>query len=386
MHSKTLRRVAAAALLGGLLSILAAPSAAQRAGVQVVTAYPAVTVEAGKTVTLDLQVITPSRQRVALAVVEVPQGWNAVLRGGGFVINGVFGAPEEPPAVQLEIQVPPETPQGDFRVLVQGQAGGVTDVLQVDVKISESAPGAVTLEPDFTTLRGAASDTFNFNVTLTNNTPDETTFNLNSEGPEGWTVSARPSGQEQAATVNVEGGGTATISVSADPPDETTADTYPITVTASGEGKSAEVGLEIEITGNQEMTLTTPDERLNADARAGRATNIALVVRNEGTAPLNGVSVTSTPPTGWRITFNPETVTSIAPKEDARVTARMVPSEDAVAGDYSVTFSASGEGVTSEAEMRITLKASLIGGIIGVVLILAVLGGLYWVFQTYGRR
>lgn len=384
MKSRTWRALLAAVVASGSLLLFAAPSTAQRA-VQLVTPYPAVTVQAGKQVTLNLEAVTPARQRVGLAVVQAPAGWQVVLRGGGFVINGIFGAPTNPPPAQLEIIVPADAPQGDYKVAVQASVGAAIDLLTVDVKVSETAPGAVTLVPEFPTLRAASTETFRFSVTLNNNTPEKTTFNLAAEGPEGWVVAARPSSQAQAATVSVDGGGNSTVEVTADPPDTVTSGKYPVRVTAAGGGKSAQVDLEVEVTGSKSLTLTTPSGRLNTKARAGRGTNLELVVRNEGTAPLNEVAVSSTPPSGWKITFDPEKA-NVAAKKSSNVTARITPSSNAVAGDYVVTLTATSEGTTSDIEVRVTVQPSLLNGLIAIVILLLVVGGIYWVFQKYGRR
>lgn len=366
------------------------PYAGAQQALQLVTPYPAVSVQAGKSVTLNLEVITPTRRRVDLQVVETPPGWNAVLRGGGFVIHGVFGSPKDadttPPQVQLEVQVPTDVAQGDYRVLVRGTAAGATDVLTVDVRVSEAAAGAVTLSPEFPSLRGSSTDTFPFSITLTNNSPDETTFSLAAEGPEGWRVEARPTAEARAATVSVEGGGTANIQVEADPPDETIAGAYPIKVRASGEGHSAETDVSVEITGNVAMVLTTETERLNTSARAGRATRVGLVIRNEGTAPLASVSLSATPPGGWEVNFDREEVAGIEPGQTANVSADIIPAGEAVAGDYSVQINASGEGSTESIEMRVTVETSPLWGFFGILLIAGAVGGLFWVFRRYGRR
>ena len=68
--------------------------------------------------------------------------------------------------------------------------------------------------------------------------------------------------------------------------------------------------------------------------------------------------------------------------------AVVTPSKDAVAGDYVVNFkSASTEDSSgASAQVRFTVETSPIWLVVGVVLILLILGGLYYVFRTYGRR
>jgi uncharacterized membrane protein len=389
MRAKLVRLFVLWGAVAALSFVPSLPSWAQR-GIQIVTPYPAVVTQAGKTVTLNLEVITATRQRVDLAITQTPPGWQTTLRGGGFVIRGVFGSPktekETPPQVQLEIRVPADAQPNTYRVSVKASGPGGTDVLLVDVTVSEIAAGAVTLTPEFPSQQGSATDSFNFSVTLNNNTPEKTTFNLSAEGPQGWTISARPSTESRATTVAVDGGATATVTVSADPPDEIVAGTYPIKVRAAGGGNNAEADLSVEITGNFQIELSTDNERLSADATAGDRTDLILVVRNTGTGALSEVKMTSTPPTGWKVNFDPETVDKIDAKQEARVTARITPAADSVAGDYQVNMTAAAGATTDNVDVRVTVKTSLLTGLLGVLLLAAVIFAVLWVFRRYGRR
>src|SRR5690606_41230170 len=89
---------------------------------------------------------------------------------------------------------------------------------------------------------------------------------------------------------------------------------------------------------------------------------------------------------GWEVTFDQETVPEIPPGETAVVTATITPSEQAVAGDYVITFSASSEEADDEIEVRTTVNPSPVWGILGIGLIVLTLVGLAWVFRRFGRR
>jgi uncharacterized repeat protein (TIGR01451 family) len=143
----------------------------------------------------------------------------------------------------------------------------------------------------------------------------------------------------------------------------------------------------VEIIGSYKLTLTTPDSRLSTHGTAGSAIRQTLVVKNDGTAPLDNVKFTSSPPTGWKVTFEPaDTLATVAPQSTGQVTAVMTPSGDAIAGDYVVSFTARNDQANASQDIRVTVETSLLWGLVGVALIVAVLGGLYWVFRTYGRR
>jgi len=362
-----------------------APVAAQ-AGLQVTTPYPAVAVEAGETVTFDLQVVSDTPQPVSLRVTEAPEGWTTRLRGGGFVIDGVTADSQEPPEVQLEVDVPDDAGAGTHQVTVTASRPGGTSSLTLQLRVAEEVAGSVELVSEFPMLRGAADATFTFDLDLVNNTPEEIAFQLDAAGPEGWSVEARPTSEQQAATATVGGGETAGIQVEVDPPDDVTADTYPIQVRASGGGQEAVTELQVEITGSYAMTLTTPDERLNAEVTSGGSSQVALVIRNDGSAPLQGVELSADPPADWEVTFEPQVVEQVPPGESVRVMATITPSGEAIAGDYMVSVDASAEQTSSSVDLRVTVQTSRLWGLLGILLIILALGGLAWVFRRYGRR
>jgi uncharacterized membrane protein len=382
---RPIRVLATIAAAGAALAAAGAPSAAQ-IGISIATPYPAVAVEPGETATFDLQVTAEGRERVDLAVTQKPKGWDATLRGGGFVIDGVFTDPDQAPQAQLEVDVPAEAKGGKYRVVVAANSSAGSDTLELDLRVAKAATGSLELTSQFPSLEGPSDATFTFDLEVQNNAPQETTFSLEAVGPEGWQVSARPAGQEQASTLIVAGGQSGSITVTADPPDEVVADKYPIGVRVSGGGREATTELQVEITGNFAMTLTTPDERLNVDVVADRTTNIALVIRNDGTAPLVGVELTATPPTDWQVNFTPKVIQQIAPGASAQAVASITPAGNAVAGDYVVTIDARIPETTSQMELRTTVKTSGFWGFVGILLIAGALVGLSWVFRRYGRR
>ncbi|RVX47895.1 alpha-galactosidase-like protein [Nonomuraea polychroma] len=346
------------------------------------TPYPSLEVEPGENVSLDLDVSGSPAGQVELDV-DAPKGWKTTLRGGGYVVSSVHAGKAE---VTLDVAVPAEA-KGTHKVTVTAErAGGERARLPLTLTVrGTGAQAAVGLEAEFAKLTGKASDTFSYTVTLRNDAPKTTTFALAVQGPSGWNVSANPSSQQRATTVKVDGGSTATINVSADPPDDVAAGAYPIRLGVTGGGRQAAAELTAEVTGTVELELSTPEDRLNASGSTGQRTRVPLVLTNKGTTPLAGVTLSASPPSGWEVTFEPKTV-DVAPQQQARVTAVIAPSDDAVTGDYMVTLTAEKDGQRSEADIRYTVETSRWWGLAGVLVIMAVAGGLWWVFRTFGRR
>lgn len=379
------RRWLVASLVIACLPFLAVPAAAQEAPL-VSTPYPAVAVEAGERASFDLRVAVPGPQRVDLGVTEIPPGWTAQLRGGGFVVDGVFADPTEPPELTLDVDVPPDAPPEPHQLVLTATAGAASSALPLTLRVAEAVAGSVELTAEFPSLRGGSDSTFTFDLDLANNRPEDQTFRLEAAGPERWQVTAQPSGEEQASTATVAGGETAGIQVEVDPPDDTPAGTYPVLVRATGDGQSGETELTVEITGNYALTLTTPGERLNAEAQAGRASEVTLRLLNEGTGPIGAIELGADPPADWEVRFSPAVVEALPPGEIADVTARITPSSEAVAGDYVVSLDATAEQVDAAMELRTTVETSGWWGAVGIALIVVAFSALGAMFRRYGRR
>lgn len=369
-----------------VLQLMLPTAAVAQEEVELTTPYPAVAVEPGETVTFNLTVRAETPQRVELEVSEAPEGWTTRLRGGGFVIDGVTAGPDEPPEVQLEVEVPPDAAEGAVEIVVTATGAAATATLPLSLRVAAEVAGAVTLEAEFPSLRGAVDATFTFDLDLTNQTPEETTFSLEAVGPEGWQVEARPSGETQASTVTVAPGESQGVQVEATAPEGIAAGEYPLGVRARGGGHEAQAELLVEIIGDFALTVTTPNERLNATVTAGGSTDLTLVLRNDGTAPLTNVELSATPPTDWEVTFEPTVVDQIADGAEEQVTMRIQPTAEALAGDYVVAVSATATEANADAEIRTTVETSPLWGLVGVALIVAVLAGLWWVFRRFGRR
>jgi uncharacterized repeat protein (TIGR01451 family) len=376
-------KILSAAFSGLLLVPLA--TATPAAAVELVTPYPAVAAEPGQTSTFDLQVTSDESELVQLRVTDAPEGWDTVLRGDGREVSAVHASANEPREIQLDISVPADAAEGDHRVTVTATGDSGRSTLPLTLTIVEQAAEAFEFTADFPSLQGSATDTFRFDLTLANRSGREATFSLAAAGPEGWTVSARPSTEQQAATATVEAGGSATINVEADPPDDVAAGQYELGVQASGEGQTLQSSLSVEITDSASMTLTTANERLNASGNAGDTGTVTLLVQNDGNAPLQGVELSATPPTNWDVEFEPATV-DIPAGESAQVIARIIPAGNAVAGDYAVTITAAGGGLNESVEIRYAVETSGRWGLVGILVIAGAIAALVGVYRRYGRR
>jgi uncharacterized membrane protein len=381
-------RVAAALTFASLVLGTLAPSVAADDGLEVTTPFPAVAVAPGDDVSFELTVTSVRAAIVDLSLGGVPDGWGASLLGGGNVVEGVSVTPDVDGEVRLDVDVPADAPAGSTTINVRASGGGATDLLPITIRVDAEAGGDISLTTGTPTLTGSTDASFSFSLDFRNDTAQDVTLSVSAVGEPGWDVSASLTGETQAASTVVEAGATQGVTVEVVAPADAPAGTFPIVVEALAGDRTATAELAVEITGSFSMTLTTPDDRLSASGSAGAATAVAFDVTNTGTAPLTLVTVAATPPTGWEVTFDPENVPTIAPNETATVTATITPSGEAVAGDYVVSFTASAneEAASASAAVRFTVETSPLWAFVGLALIALIIGGLLYVFRTYGRR
>ena len=370
----------------GLVLMLAAVPATSAAGeITLTTPFPAIAVAPGSAPSFEISITTQEPGRVALNVGRVPDGWTAVLRGGGFTVDGVESDGSGATKVTLNVTVPADAAEGTQRIDVRGTIAGASTTLPVDIRVAPNAAGDVTLTSDIPQLKGASDATFPFSLTLTNDTPEDLPFSVVASGPAGWTVTAQVGSQAQAASVVVKAGSTSTVSVSAKPSEGAAAGSYPIAVDATSGSRSAHADLAVEITGSYKLALTTQDQRLNMSATAGTVSDLTLSLTNTGTADIEGAAMSSTAPTGWKVEFDTPTVT-VPAGQAVQVVAHVTPSSDAIAGDYVTTFKATAPVANASSDVRVTIQTSLLWGVVGIGVIALVLIGLWWTFQRYGRR
>lgn len=349
------------------------------------TPFPSVAVEPGDQVSFDLTVAAPAQVAVELSADGVPEGWTAAFRGGGFEVDSVTAGPGLEPELSFDVTVPASAAEGDYDLAVTASGGGESVQIPLGVRVSAQAGGEVTLTPNFPGLRTPAGEAVTFDVELANGTPADLEFELAPTAPSGWAVTAELSGEAQAATIQVEAGGTETINVEVTPPFQAEAAQYPITLQATSPGTTVETEMIVEVVGSFALEMSTADQRLNAEVTVGSSNDFQILLTNTGTAPLDNVVVGVTPPSGWEVAFDNQEV-AIGPGETVPVTATITPSEEAVAGDYQISFTATHEQATDSMEIRTTVNPSAVWGFVGIAVIALTLAALAWVFRRFGRR
>lgn len=349
------------------------------------TAYPGISAQPGSSVTFPLTV--NGTGFVDLKVTSIPSGWTAEIFGDGKKIHQVHVPSDGPAEAELRIQIPSDAKNGNYNVVVEASGSGGRSALPLNIKIDTKASGADKIEVQYPALSGPDTATFSFRGTLYNNSGRERFYSLGAQAPDGWQVSFKPAYQNnQITSLSLEPGKSQDLDITVEPPNGVKAGEYTITAAAVSGSEVAKVDLQVVITGNYSLELSTPSGRLNQDVNAGKKSALTLEIENTGSADLQAINLSASAPPGWSVTFEPETIDQLKAKEKKQVTAYITPDSKAIAGDYIVSISASARETSASADIRVTVHTSTLWGIVGVAIIAGVI---YWVattFKKYGRR
>ena len=366
------------------------PATTSYKGLWISTPYPSVGVAANESVELDLTLRNAGMppQRVTLAAAGLPDKWNALFLGDGRPVDSAFLAPDSSVEVTLRVSPPQGVKSGNyqFQVAATSDDGSKFD-LPIELKIGQSLPARLALATELPSLRGSPTSTFSYDVTLINESGRDTVARLDAAAPPGFRVTFKEGyGSQELTSIPVKPGEKRDLKVSVEPGEDVQAGTYEVGIQASTDESNAQLALALDVTGQPRLSLSGKDERLSTEANAGEETQVGLVIANNGSAPARDVKFSASQPSGWKVTFQPQSIGELAPNQKQEVTALLTPSSKAIAGDYMVTLSAVGDGISKNSDFRVTVETSTIWGIVGLVVIAASVVVLSLAVMRFGRR
>lgn len=350
--------------------------------------YPSRVIDVGEVVTFRLNLRSHSVPQLAeLSIEDLPDNWSATFRGSGQIVKSAFVNPDADSSVELQLEPPADIEPGTYRFTALARSENAESLLPIELLVEERVPPSLDFDVELPMVRGRPNTTFRYNVTLRNEGDEDLTVDLLAQAPPAFSVVFKSGGQE-VTSVPVEANSTERLSVEVSSlVNLVPAGVYPVTIRAQAGEVETTTELAVEVVGQPALTLTTPDERVSGDAEAGVETTYSLILQNTGSAAARNIRMNSSPPSNWTVTFEPEQIDAIEPGQFAEVTARVRPSDKALAGDYVLNFRAQPEGSSSESlEYRVTVRTSTIWGVAGVGLIAIAVGAVSLAVARFGRR
>ncbi|MEN6453312.1 MAG: NEW3 domain-containing protein [Prolixibacteraceae bacterium] len=371
------------ALIWGLLFFNVLTSFASN-GVLLYTPYTKISVSPGESIDYSIDIINNSDQLFdeEVRVSGIPGSWTHSLKSGAYSVGKMAVLPNDKKSLTLKVEVPFQVNKGSYNFKV---TAGESVTLPLVITVTEKGSSETEFITDQSNMQGNATATFSYRANLKNRTADKQLYALMADVPRGWEITFKAD-YKPVTSVEMEANTTKEINIDIKPSGQVTAGTYKIPVRAVTSSTSADLELEAVVTGSYSMELTTPTGLVSTNVTAGGSKKLQLTIRNTGSSELTGIEMKSAVPSKWQVIFDPVKIDRLAPGNDATVYATIQADKKAIPGDYVANLEAKNPETSSKIAFRVMVKTPLIWGWIGVLVILAALGGVFFLFRKFGRR
>jgi uncharacterized membrane protein len=348
------------------------------------TPYTKVSVAPGATIDYAVDIINNSREikNVDISVTGLTKGWNYTLRSGNWNISQLSILPGGKESFTLRVDVPLNVNKGSYRFRINA---GESVSLPLVVIVSEQGTFKTEYTASQSNLQGPSNSTFNFSAKLMNRTADKQLYALFASAPRGWNIIFKVAYQQVTST-SVEANSTQDVAIEIKAPESVEAGKYKITAGAAANSTSANLDLEVVITGSFSMDLTTQTGLLNTSITKGEEKRLDLIISNTGSSELSNIEFECSGPVNWDAKFDPKKIAKLQPGKSEKVILMLKPDKKAIPGDYAATISAKTVETSSKASIRVSVETPMLYGWIGVFIIMIALGSVYYLFRRYGRR
>jgi len=380
---------ASLALTGHAAPAGAAETSKDVKGLFLLTDYPAVSVRPGttSTVALRLQNYGLPPERFALSIDGTPAGWTVVLLGGGQPVAAAMPATDSSVSLQLRLDVPANANLANQTLTVKAVGAGNTVSLPLTISLANELPAKLTLTPQLPSLRGSPKTSFDYTLSIKNDSGRNLTVSLAATAPRNFDTSFTEAyGSQELSSVPIDAGASKDVKLKVRPPSSVDAGSFPIDVTASAGDASADAKLNLEVVGQPRLTIAGTNGLVSARATAGEQTTVPVAITNDGSAAADNIDLSGSGPSGWKVEFDQKSIDRIAPGEMATVNALVTPGEKSLAGDYMTTIRAASRGETASTQFRVTVATSTTWGMVGVGVIGAALLIMVGAVSRFGRR
>jgi uncharacterized membrane protein len=258
-----------------------------------------------------------------------------------------------------------------------------------------AVPPTVTLDSKFPSVSADSGSVFTYDISIIYTGTERKVFTMDVTTPQGWsayTTSGYPEKEVTSIQIDASPYGSTTESIKLylgpnygllpDPGN------YNVTMkVSSGSNLAATITLEAKVKAKYTLNLTTSSGNLATHATAGKQNHFSFEIINSGTATIDQLKLSSTAPSGWTITFNPEKVDTLNAGQTQQIDAVITPTEGkTIAGDYMITLKADNGKYNDTMDVRVTVETPSIWGWLAFVIIVVVILALLVLFWKMGRR
>ncbi|HET8597300.1 MAG TPA: NEW3 domain-containing protein [Castellaniella sp.] len=358
-------------------------------GIYLSTDYPSVTLKAGETSSISIQLHNQAMppERLALSVDGVPEHWKATLLGDGRPVASAMPGSGQSLYLKLRLDIPKGDAQESGTITVHADGSQRHLSLPLDIRLAEQLPAQLSVQPELPQLTGSAHTNFDYQLTIKNDSGQDVLASLAASAPQYFDTSFTEGyGSQQISAVPIKAGESKNVKLHVRPPANATSGEHDIQVKVAADGAQAATTLKLDITGQPSLDLAGRDGLMSASAQIGAASTIPLELHNGGTAAAQDIRLDGTAPSGWKVEFEPAQVARLEPGKTVEVQAHVTPSAQSLAGDYMVKLHARSQGQSADGDLRVSVTTSGLWGVSGAILIAVALLVLIGAVARYGRR
>jgi uncharacterized membrane protein len=205
--------------------------------------------------------------------------------------------------------------------------------------------------------------------------------------PEQWYARFRESSTttEEVQEIYIPSGEEKTIYLEVILPYSVEVGDYNFTLVVGSSARDYEENLSLRLRGSYDLRTYTKTYRHEIDR--GETLAFDITITNAGLGgSLTNIGVNMSAPEGWRASADPATIASLEPGERAIVRVTVVPPADIVAGEYRFIALVRSDQDEQEDEFRVVVNERSYVALLGLLVMVGVAGGLWYIFRKYGRR
>ena len=227
-----------------------------------------------------------------------------------------------------------------------------------------------------------------YEITLRNIGRNDDTYTLAvPDLPEQWYARFRESSttNEEVQEIYIPSGEEKTIYLEVILPYSVEVGDYNFTLVVGSSARDYEENLSLRLRGSYDLRTYTKTYRHEIDR--GETLAFDITITNAGLGgSLTNIGVNMSAPEGWRASADPATIASLEPGERAIVRVTVVPPADIVAGEYRFIALVRSDQDEQEDEFRVVVNERSYVALLGLLVMVGVAGGLWYIFRRYGRR
>lgn len=205
--------------------------------------------------------------------------------------------------------------------------------------------------------------------------------------PPGLTARFEDASKQEITKIYVEAGQSSEPYVVVSTPKGATLGALNFTVTVASADANGVTNLTLNVLGLYEITVTS--ENFYTSLNVGGEGTFTLTLLNNGTQDIEKVKavVTGTTPTGFTVTIDPSSVSSLKAGDEATVTFSIQTQSDVNAGNYYLDFNVLSDQTQAQSftlQVGIVQETSSI--LYAVIIVVVAVVGLFMVYRKFGRR